>query len=148
MSRSTTRLNPPDDPPRFARAARRRQRGFTIIEALIAVAILSAALGVIFSVHTNATLAALLTSDRARARLHLESLLAETAAGPVAPGETAGAFDERFSWRVRVVPLSPEGAAASAPVRAMEVTATVEWRSRGQARSLSLSTIRITGPGS
>jgi prepilin-type N-terminal cleavage/methylation domain-containing protein len=139
------RLNPTADLPRSPRAARRHQRGFTIIEALIAVAILSAALGVIFGVHTNAMLAAQLTSDRAQARLHLESLLAETAAGPAAHRETAGAFDDRFSWRISVAPFPAQVGAAPAEVSAVSVTASVAWRSRGADRALSLTTVRLQG---
>jgi prepilin-type N-terminal cleavage/methylation domain-containing protein len=120
------------------------EAGFTLVEVLIATAIFSFSIGALFAVYSNVVIASAAAAERATARLHLQSLLAEIGVTrPLTPQEQSGRFGDGYSWRVAIEPFMAEGAAA--PVAAWSVTASVDWSSRGKARSLSLSTLKLGG---
>lgn len=64
---------------------------------------------------------------------------------PLAQREQSGRFGDGYYWRIEIEPYGTSAERAAASVAAWDVTASVEWSSRGKARSLSLSTVRLGG---
>lgn len=125
-----------------------RARGFTLIEVLVAFAILALALGVLLQVFSGGLENARVSEAYTTAALLAESKLAAVGAEePLAEGQSEGRFDDRFRWRVDVRPYE-EGRSGAAdpdawPVSAFEVAVTVSWDQGDEERSVSLSTLRL-----
>jgi len=131
----------------------RKQRGFSLLEILVAFSILALSLGVLMQIFSGSLRNTEVTHDQAQAVVLAQSLLA--AAGvetPLTPGETSGVQTGKFRWLLRTRPLPDEvRAGGTAAVRVppvldlWEVTASVTWGgvSGSPERSVSLATLRI-----
>lgn len=127
---------------------RARERGFTIPEALIATAIFAASIGALFAVYANAVNVSERTRQRAIARLHLESLLSEVGiVHPLKQGDLDGDYGDNYSWALSIEPYGHHAGRSEFSVAAWKVTASVNWRGRGGAQSLSVTTLRLGGSG-
>lgn len=122
---------------------RNRRRGFTLIEVLVAFAILAVALTALFQVFSGG-LGAIGTAERhSMATMLARSILDDVGAEiPLAVGEQRGELDDGFSWLVRiersaVTNLVAEGGELYIPY---DVTVEISW---GRGRALSLTTLRI-----
>lgn len=123
-----------------------RERGFSLLEILVAFSILSLALGVLLNLFGGGIKLARVADDTARATELAESKLAQVGiVEPLSEGQTAGSFDERFRWFVRVQPyalaneeIDPE----TLPVHLYMVTVRIEWNDGSRIRSVNLATLR------
>lgn len=121
----------------------RVSRGFTLLEVLVAFAILTFSLAGVFGVFSSSLNAARNGQEYAQATALAQERLAEIAAAGVAEIASATGDDASgYRWRVDVeemldVPITPS---ASGLVPVM-VVVSVEW-GRGGGRSVQLSTIR------
>jgi|GEM_PF-1069337 len=125
-----------------ALAANQKRAGFTLVEIIVALAILSLCLAVILPAMSDALWRTGQAEAQAEAASLARSLLAEAgSAVPLTDGAATGRFDNGFRWRLHV---SPYGASnRSAPVRAYQVTAEVIWDEPQQERSIELTTLRL-----
>lgn len=122
-----------------------RQRGFSLLEVLVAFAILSVSLGVLLQVFATGLRNASMADDYSQATLYAESIL--TAYGREAPlgeGVHEGAINDRFSWRGTVSAYT-EGIPDSEKTRVKTYRISVEvfWRGLAQTRSVVLETLRL-----
>ena len=79
--------------------ARRRSRGYTLIEVLVAFVILAMALTVLLRIFSGGVRNVAVSSDYAKAVLIAESRLATAGIDDtLAPGETDGIENGRFRW--------------------------------------------------
>jgi general secretion pathway protein I len=122
---------------------RNRRRGFTLIEVLVAFAILAVALTALFQVFSSG-LGAIGTAERhSMAAMLARSILDDVGAEiPLAVGEQRGELDDGFSWLVRiersaVTNLVADGGELYIPY---DVTVEISW---GHGRALSLTTLRV-----
>ena len=121
-------------------------RGFTLVEVLVAFAILAFSLAVIARIFSTGA-----QSSRAADAVTLATLLAESSLAsigieaPLREGQDSGAWDSGFRWRSTVQLFESETPAdlALADVRLYEVSVTVSWNVSGGERSVSLSTLRL-----
>jgi len=122
-----------------------RQRGFTLIEMLCALAILSLVLGASVRILSSGTLAAGATRSASQAlavaQSHLAGLETLEKPGPLDRRGTEGAI----AWHDRVLRADDP---AFAPAAAAHLAA---WRLESEAqgadgRSVRLSTVRLTAP--
>ncbi len=116
--------------------------GFTLLEVIVAVAILALSLGARLQIFSSGLKGARVAGHHTVATLQAESRLAATGIETaLREGEFAGEFDNGHRWLVTVRPH--QGADAVAAVTAYEVVVTVSWDGGGAGKSVSLSTLRL-----
>lgn len=132
----------------------RSQRGFTLLEILVAFVVLAAAVGVLYrtfstglqSVHALSGYSeAVALAESKIGALGLETALRE--------GEDSGTTDDRrYNWRLVIRPYVPPGSQGDlpggfiSPHELLRATVTVTWDEQGsQKRSVELSTVRMVG---
>lgn len=126
--------------------ASRQQRGFTLIEILVAFMILAMSLTVIFRIFSGGLRNVALSEDYARAVLVAESQLAAIGVSePLEHGVTSGEWGARFRWERVVEPYQPweQEKELSAPLLAYTVTVNVDWEHAGRTRQVKLSSVRL-----
>ena len=120
-----------------------KPRGFTLIEVLVALAILAMAAVPLFQVFTTG-LRSIDVSDRAsRALAIAESALASPdAEGGWRSGTRSGREGDGFQWDIVVVPASVERP-RNAEGHLYAVTARVRWQAGTGERAVELQTLRF-----
>lgn len=110
------------------------QRGFTLIEVIIAFALLALALTLLLGSLSGAARQIRAADDSGRATLHAQSLLAQLGVGEILqPGRKEGTFEGgRYRWALEMAPYvdplkrrAPQ-TVSSAP-RLLQVQLEVEW---------------------
>jgi general secretion pathway protein I len=137
-----------------AGAAATPARGFTLLEVLIAFAILAIALVALFRAFGTGATNARLSEEYTVATLHAESILA--AAGvetSLQAGASEGDLSDGYRWRVVVTRVASDGmstgrgadAISADPLAGLmyEVAVTVSWRAEGKTRSVALRSYRL-----
>jgi general secretion pathway protein I len=120
---------------------RGRQRGFTLIEVVVAFAILAMSLGALYESFGGSLKRSTSSSRRELAALRAESLLAEfRGSGGLLPAQHRGA-DSGFEWQITSKPYPAELAEQSAWT-AERVTVEVRWGASA-ARSLRVESVEL-----
>lgn len=111
-----------------------RQRGFTLIEVIIAFALLALALTLLLGSMSGAARQIRNADDAGRATLHAQSLLAQVGVGEILQaGQQQGDFEGgRYRWVMEIKPYVDPLKRASPTVdmpaaRLLEVQLTVKW---------------------
>jgi general secretion pathway protein I len=138
--------------PRVAlyRDARRRfafdgssQSGFTLIEVLVALTILSISMAVLLAIFLQGLDRARESSNEAAARVLAQSLLTQAKASPnLAFGASAGKING-LTWRTQILPYGTAADRTAWQANPAQIVTTVSWRGDGGQRSVSLSTLRL-----
>ena len=128
--------------------AQASERGFTLIEILVAFVIVALALGALLQVFATG-----LRSSSAAENYTIAALLAESklaAIGieePLEEGGQSGEFDNGFRWETNVRPYDDGGSTFTpGAIQAFEVTVTVKWGGVVRERTVSLATLRLKTP--
>jgi general secretion pathway protein I len=130
-------------------AERAGAAGFTLIEVLVALAVVGMAMAAMAGVFSNGLLGHETAAGAEEALAVAEERLALAAAGPAfAPGIAKGTFADRFAWQTTVAPYAEDGdagkfAAAKDALRLYRIAVSVAWRDGRRGRQLSLSTLRL-----
>lgn len=121
------------------------QRGFTLLEVLVAFVICAFLLGAFLQVFSTGLRQGRVTDTFGIATLHAESLLAAIGKKePVIQGERYGQIDDQFRWRVSIQPYEEEEDELDQPALIpYHVTLTILWKERETERTVSLSTLRL-----
>ncbi len=125
------------------------QAGFSLLEVLVAFAILAVSLGVLMQIFSRATQTTMTAAQYSRAVSLAEARLAAVgSAFPLEAGVTSGDPEDGFAWELTIIPtqLTAEepGLLAEAPmVTPYRVTALVVWQDGARTRRLTLSTLRL-----
>lgn len=119
--------------------APRRARGLSLLEMLVALAIMAFSLGMLYQASGGAVRSVEDTEQQQRAALLAQSLLNTRDSVPPAgwseQGRSAG-----FAWRVQSAPFATGHAGPKAPPL-HQVDVLVEWNDRRGARQLALQTL-------
>ena len=118
----------------------RAERGFTLLEALIAFAIAALAITALLQ-GTLTGLRVMEVAGRTQEALaRARSRLAALEAAPIVPGDQRGPDGGGFTWRTRILP-----AATIDGLALYDVSVAVAWRDGGTTRQVALQTRRL-GP--
>ena len=116
------------------------RRGFTLVELLVSLAILSVALAVLFGAISSSLDRTRKERNDAAATSLVQSLLARGSAGEQA-GE--GTDTNGYRWRLAVTPYGTADDAKARHVQAFLVRASVTWDEGHQTRMKTLTALRL-----
>lgn len=130
----------------------RRQGGYTLIEVLVAFAVLALALTLLLGTLSGATRQVRWSADAGRASLYAQSLLAEIGVGQaLQPGREDGAFEDgRYRWELEVAEYEdtlrpPQPLEDAFSPRLMQLRLVVAWGD-GAAERLVVDSLRLVQP--
>jgi type II secretion system protein I len=120
------------------------ERGFTLVELLVSLAILTIALAVLFASISSALERTRQNRDEALASSLVQSLLVRAQNDPSSlPGEKNGWYSEGYRWQIRIRPYGDDGDTKAWRASAYVIRATVYWSHGGQEQSRALFGLRI-----
>lgn len=124
-----------------SRPERRPESGFTLLEVLVAVAILAVALTALFQAFAGGLGGARHAEAATRAGLIARSLLDRVGADlPLVQGVRQGDASDGYTWSLGISPRRDQkGARVNSPLELYDVEATVIW---GKGQSVTLYTVR------
>lgn len=124
-----------------------QDQGFSLLESLVALAILAISLGAITGIFATALRNAAEADAVTRATLAGESLLNHVGGQiPLAAGVSSGELDGRLHWQVTTTPFYGDEDLTSwqMPLRAYWVEIEISWDDAGRRRAVALATLRLT----
>jgi general secretion pathway protein I len=136
---------------------RRGERGFTLLEVLLAFALLATAMGLLIGMLSGGLRQIGDSAQATEASLHAQSLLdAVGTLEPLAEGHREGDWDDhRFRWTLDIEPMddpAPLNPGVAAPAALLggpvlyRITAVVAWGDGGPRHRLRLVTLRARTP--
>ncbi len=130
------------------RAADGKSQGFTLLEVIIALAILGVSLAVLLRGFGGGLDRLRRSEAEATAGALAQSLLARLGhEWPVEEGDIAGEFTNGFHWRMRTEPYGEPEDRKAWPIGAYRVWAEVSWDIGDGRRSVTLTTMRLRPQG-
>ncbi|RAP58485.1 prepilin-type N-terminal cleavage/methylation domain-containing protein [Oleiagrimonas sp. MCCC 1A03011] len=128
---------------------RARQRGFTLIEVIAAILLLSLAFAALLTTMGNATRLAVNADAHTRAALCAQSAMDSAfVLEPIRAGVTQGRCDKLFHWQLQVRRWQPRNPGRT-PVQLdmFRLDLTVSWKQGGHVRRAQFSTLRAQDQG-
>jgi general secretion pathway protein I len=130
-------------PPSYGRV--KRQGGFTLLEVVVAFAILALSLGILIEIFSRALVTTALSRDYSRAVTLAQARLADAGIDiPLEAGSYGGEPEDGFTWQVSIQPYVFGDPSWKPAFDAFLVTSSVSWGRRAEEpRRVSLSTLRL-----
>lgn len=123
---------------RSASPARHRQAGFSLIEMIVALVILSLSLGMLYQATAGATRNVRVDERYSYATLLAQSLLAQHATVPEGGLRTGGTVDD-YRWQLTTIAISSPDNLPLVALHQLDVD--VSWDDGGRSRTVTLTTI-------
>jgi general secretion pathway protein I len=125
--------------------SRSGSQGFTLLEVIVALAILGISVGVLFRVFSQQLDRTTGMETEAVATSLAQSLLADASAGDaLTDGDKTGQFHNGFRWRIHTEPYGDAEDREAWPVAAKKLSVAVSWGDGGRQKSIVLTTLRLT----
>lgn len=121
------------------------KRGFTLLEVMIAIAILGVALTVILQLFAQGLDSAERSGEYSKAVLYAKEKMEELIAmDDLAEGEESGEFDDVYRWHSEIKPaeLEDEEGYQYFPMKILELTVRVSWLSDGKEKNFAVKTLK------
>ncbi|URX64176.1 prepilin-type N-terminal cleavage/methylation domain-containing protein [Luteibacter anthropi] len=128
-----------------------RQKGFSLLEVIAAIAVLAIAFAALMQVAGSSLSLTARANERTQAALRARSLLdGAFVLDPVQEGETEGRFDDMYRWRLDVSryqppDIKPAADGAASPIYRLDLD--VIWGRDGDERHARFSTLRMGSAG-
>jgi general secretion pathway protein I len=137
---------------RHRAASPRREGGYTLIEVIVAFAVLALGMTLLLGTLSNATRQVRWADEAGRAALHAQSVLDQAGVGEaLEPGTREGQFERgRYRWRLAIEPYADPTARAQPVVdpiepKLLQLTLDVSW-GEGARQRLQVRTLRLVQP--
>jgi len=121
-----------------------REAGFTLVEVIVALAILSVGLSIVLSVISGGLQQTTNAERKAEAGSLAQSLMAEVGT-PIKSEERNGQFPGGYRWHLKVGQYGNGKEREEWPIGLYAISTEVEWEEGAQRRSYELTTLRV-GP--
>jgi general secretion pathway protein I len=122
------------------------EAGFTLIEVIVALAMLSAGLSVLLGMISTGLERTGVAGRTAEAASLAQSLLAQIGTDfPIKPDQREGVFPNGDRWHLTMQPYRRSRDGAERAVELYQVSAQIEWTKGQEPRAFALSTLRL-GP--
>ncbi len=125
-----------------------KQKGFTLVELVVAFVILVVGVAAVLELVSQSALNARYAKDKTTATVLAQQKIEELLAQPdLTVGETEGDFGNaypQFRWRAQVSEVGNE--LSDSGVTLFRIVVVVEWRDRGQTRSVQIETLKSSVP--
>ena len=120
-------------------------KGFTLIEILVAISILSICLVVILQLFSGGLKSSRVSGEYTRgifyAREKMEEILLSE---ELSEGESEGEFADSFRWRSAIVRIEPpEEEVAKTPFDTFNIKVDVMWGAEGKEKHFEISTMKV-----
>ncbi len=117
------------------------KKGFTLLEVVIAIAILGAGIGALLAMFSGSLRLAGGSRDLSTAAVYATQRLEEALLAPnPVEGQESGPFGDKYRWTTRTTFLPPEG--EKSPFRPVRIEVTVTWGDPGAERSVDMAATR------
>ena len=134
-------------------ASAQGQRGYTLIEVIVAFALLALGMTLLLGTLSGAARQVRWSADAGRATLHAQSLLDQIGVGEaLQPGRREGEFEDgRYRWSLEIVPYVDVARATQAGIDPMapqllRLVLSVQWRDGGPRERLQVQSLRLVAP--
>jgi general secretion pathway protein I len=130
---------------------KRNQSGFSLLEVLIAFAIMAISVTLLLRLFSGSSRVVSVAEDYSHAILIAESLIEEEGTGArLQPGRREGQAGDRYHWTLSMTPypITPDLLGSSMQAAAPTpywVIAEVQWGEGSEKRAFSLRTLRLLG---
>jgi len=125
----------------------RTERGFTLLEIMVALAIMGIALTVILQQFSAGLRTVRMTRDYTTALIHAREKLEELClAKKLSEKEESGEFEDGYKWQVMIAPYEEEkkeGSTEFLLLSMYKVTSVVSWEAGNKEREVELATVKI-----
>ncbi len=127
---------------------RSKQAGFSLLEILVAFAVLSLSLGVLLQIFSRAMETTVISQNYSLAITVAESQLNAVGVDlPLQPGTYNGTLDNAIDWNLHIDQYPTTLWLGDSPqLVPYQVTVVTSWRDGGRRRRVRLSTIRLGAP--
>lgn len=124
-------------------APSRAEQGFTLLEVVVAIALMGAVLAAALELLALGLRSARTAGDYTQAVLMAQRKLAELALQEPQPMSADGAFGDAYRWTAEVSPAEQD--ADGVPVRLVRMRVKVSWAGRSGEKGVELVTLRGAG---
>jgi general secretion pathway protein I len=122
------------------------EAGFTLVEVIVALAMLSVGLSVLLWMISNGLGRTEAAERMAAAGSLAQSLLAEVGTEiAIKPEQRDGLYPNGYRWHLKMLPHGDSRRSDERPVQLYRISAEIEWGEGAEQRSFALSTLRF-GP--
>lgn len=121
-----------------------RQAGFSLLEVVVAFAILALSLGLLIRIFSQALNTTALSGDYSRAATLAEARLNSVGVDiPLEPGDHSGESEDGLRWEVSIESYELGEVLWEPVLEPLQVTAVVYWEEARGGRQVALSTLRL-----